>query len=173
MPDKAIDIKRMPAVREPLPDVWRSFRTELDRLFDRFDGGFWPSSMRRMFDLEPFWRQETSFDFNVPAVDVSEDEKAYTITAELPGIDEKNVEVAVSGDSLVLKGEKHKDKEEKDKNYYLSERSYGSFQRRFHLPDGIDTAKIAATFTKGILTVTLPKTTEAQKQQKKIEVKAG
>lgn len=172
MPDKAIDIKKMPAAREPFPDVWRSLRTEVDRLFDRFDGGFWPSSMRRMFDLEP-WRLESSFDFNIPAVDVSEDEKTYTITAELPGIDEKNVDVSVSGDSLVLKGEKHKEKEEKDKNYYLSERSYGSFQRSFRLPEGVDTAKIAATFAKGVLTVTLPKTTEAQKQQKKIEVKGG
>lgn len=173
MTDKAIDIKKIPAAREALPDMWRSFRTDLDRLFDRFDGGFWPPAMRRMFDMEPFWRQATSFDFNVPAVDVSEDEKAYTITAELPGIDEKNVDVSVHGDSLVFKGEKHKEREEKDKNYYLSERSYGSFQRSFRLPEGVDQSKIAATFAKGVLTITLPKTTEAQKQQKKIEVKAG
>jgi HSP20 family protein len=173
MPETAIDVKKTPARRESAPDVWRSFRSEIDRLFDRFDGGFRLPSMRRMFDLEPFWSSETSIDFNVPAVDVAEDDKAYTITAELPGLDEKNIEVSVSGDRLVLKGEKRHEKEEKKQNYYLSERSYGSFQRSFRLPDGIDQDKVAATFAKGILTVTLPKTAEAQKQQKKIEVKAA
>ncbi len=173
MPDTVIDIKKTPAHRESLPDVWRSFRNEIERLFDRFDGGFRLPSMRRMFDLEPFWGDETSFGFNVPAADVSEDDKAYKITAELPGLDEKSIEVLLSGDRLVLKGEKRQEKEEKDKNYYLSERCYGSFQRSFRLPDGVDQDKIAATFAKGVLTVTLPKTAEAQKQQKKIEVKAA
>ena len=172
MPETAIDIKKTPAPRESRPDVWQSFRSELDRLFDRFDAGFRVPSMRRMFDLEPFWRYETSFDFNVPAVDVSEDDKAYKITAELPGLDEKNIEVTLSGDRLVLKGEKHQEKEEKNKDHYLSERSYGTFQRSFRLPDGVDQGKVAATFAKGVLTVTLPKTAEVQKQQKKIEIKA-
>jgi len=85
----------------------------------------------------------------------------------------EHTEVSLSGDSLVLKGEKQQKKEEKDKNYYLSERSYGSFQRTFRLPDGVDRDKIAATFAKRVLNVTLPKTAEAQKQQKKIEVKAA
>lgn len=173
MPDSVIDIKKSPATRESVPDVWRSFRSELDRLFDRFDVGFRMPLMRRMFDLEPFFRPETSFGFNVPAVDVSEDDQAYKITAELPGMDEKNIEVSLSSDSLVLSGEKRQEKEEKDKSHFLSERCYGSFQRAFRLPDGIDRDKIAATFVKGVLTVTLPKTVEAQKQQKKIEIKAA
>lgn len=173
MPDKAIDIKKTPATREAVPDVWRSFRTEMDRLFDRFDFGFrWPA-MRRMFEMEPTWGGGPKFEFNVPAVDVTEDEKAYKITAELPGLDEKNVEVSLVGDTLTLKGEKRQEKEEKEKNYYLSERSYGSYQRSFGLPDGVDREKIAASFANGVLTVTLPKTVEAQKQQKKIEVKAA
>lgn len=177
MPDTAIDIKRTPAPapasREAVPDVWRSFRNEMNRLFDRFDGGFWFPPMRRMFDFEPFGRSETVFDFAVPAVDMTEDDKAYKIMAELPGLDEKSIEVSLSGDRLTLKGEKRQEKEEKNKNYYLSERSYGAFQRSFDLPDGIDQDKIAATFAKGVLTLTLPKTAEAQKQQKKIEVKAA
>ena len=167
-----IDIKKTPAPRETVPDVWRSFRSEIDRLFDRFDSGFQLPSIRRMLDLEPSWSPEVSFGFNVPAVDVSEDDKAYKLSAELPGLDEKNIEVTVSGDRLVLKGEKRQEKEEKKQNFYLSERSYGSFQRSFRLPDGVDQDKIAASFAKGVLTVTLPKTAEAQKQQKKIEVKA-
>jgi len=173
MRDTAIEVKKAMPPREAVPDVWRSFRNELDRLFDRFDGGFRLPSMRRMFDLEPFWRSEASFGINAPAVDVTEDDEAYKVTAELPGLDEKNIEVLLAGNQLVLKGEKRQEKEEKDKDYYLSERSFGSFQRSFRLPDGVDQDKIAATFAKGVLTVTIPKTAEAQKQQKKIEVKAA
>jgi HSP20 family protein len=143
---------------------------EMDRLFDRFGSGFGLPSLRRMFDTEPAWR--SSFSFSTPAIDMSEDEKAYKISAELPGIDAKDIDVSVSGDMLVLKGEKRQDKEEKGKNYHFSERAYGSFQRAFELP-GSDRNKIAADFSKGVLTITLPKTTEAQKPVKKIEVKSA
>ena len=78
----------------------------------------------------------------------------------------------LSGDMLVLKGEKRQEKEEKDKNYHFSERAYGSFQRAFDLPTTVDRNKIAADFSKGVLTITLPKTAEAQKPQKKIEIKS-
>ncbi len=104
---------------------------------------------------------------------MSEDEKAYKISAELPGIDAKDIDVSVSGDTLVLKGEKRQEKEEKDKNYHFSERAYGSFQRSFQLPPSVDRDKVAADFSKGVLTITLPKTAEAQKPQKKIEVKSA
>jgi len=78
-----------------------------------------------------------------------EDEKVYKISAELPGIDAKDVDVSVFGDMLVLKGEKRQEREEKDKNYHLSERAYGSFQRAFELPASVDRNKIAADFSKG------------------------
>ena len=90
------------------------------------------------------------------------------ISAELPGIDEKNVEVKVADDILTIKGEKQEEKEEKTKDYHLSERSFGSFQRAFQVPSGVDTDKIDAKFSKGILTVTLPKSTEAQKAPAKV-----
>jgi HSP20 family protein len=108
----------------------------------------------------------------VPAIDMSEDEKVYKISAELPGIDAKDIDVSVSGDTLVLKGEKRQEKEEKDKNYHFSERTYGSFQRSFQLPSSVDRDKVAADFSKGVLTITLPKTAEAQKPVKKIAVKS-
>lgn len=147
------------------PEPWRSFRSEMDRMFDRFAKGFSFSS------LEPFWTNNA--ELAAPAVDLTEDDKTYKVTAELPGMDEKDIDVTVSGGALVIKGEKKEEKEEKDKNYYLSERSYGSFQRSFSLPEGVDQDKIAANFAKGVLTVTLPKTADAQKTQKKIEVKAA
>lgn len=172
MSKSSIDVKKTPAAVEPAADVWKSFRTEMDRLMDRFDVGFrWPS-VRQLFDMSPLTQGETSFAFNTPAVDVSEDDKGFKVTAELPGLDEKNIEVAVTNHRLSIKGEKRQEKEEKDKNHYLSERSYGSFTRSFNLPEGVDTDKIVAEFSKGVLTVTLPKTAEAQKQ-KKIDVKAA
>ena len=118
-----------------------------------------------------YLRQESTFSFAPPVVDVAEDEKAYRITAELPGLEPKDIELSVSGDRLVLRGEKREEKEQKDKNYYMSERAYGSFQRAFALPEGIDRDKIAAELAKGVLTITLPKTAEAQKPAQKIEVK--
>jgi HSP20 family protein len=153
--------------------VWRSFRSEMDRLFDRFAGGFGFPSLRRMFDIEPTWRPASSFTFSAPAIDMSEDEKAYKVSAELPGLDAKDVDVSISGNTLVLKGEKRQEKEEKEKNYYFSERAYGSFQRAFELPASVDRDKVSADFAKGVLTITLPKTPDAQKQQKKIQVKSA
>ena len=108
----------------------------------------------------------------MPAVDVSETDKAYEITAELPGMDEKNVEVKVATGVLTIKGEKQDEKEEKKKDYYMRERSFGSFERTFAVPDGVDSDKIDANFKKGILSVTLPKNAEAQKAEK-IAVKAA
>lgn len=164
-----VEVKKTPAPHSAA-NPWPSFRSEFDRFFDRFTGIGMPS-MRRMFDLLP--PDETGLGFNVPAVDVTEDDKAYRIAAELPGLEEKDIEVSVTGDLLTLKGEKRQEKAEKNKNWYVSERSYGSFQRAFELPQGIDRDKIAAEFAKGVLTVTLPKSAEAQKQQKKIDVKAA
>jgi HSP20 family protein len=169
MAQTPVEVKKTTPARTP--DVWRSFRGEMDRLFDRFADGFGLPAFRRMFDFEPAWRSDSSFGFTAPAVDVTEDDKAYTITAEVPGLEEKNIDVTVSGDMLTLQGEKRYEKDEQDKNRYMSERAYGSFQRSFALPDGIDRDKMAANLSKGVLTVTLPKTAEVQKQQKKIEVK--
>jgi len=164
-----VEVKKTLAPRAAT-DPWQSFRGEFNRLFDRFSD-FGMPSMRRLFEAAPSF--DETFSVNVPAVDVTEDEKAYKVAAELPGLDEKNVEVSVAGDVLTIKGEKRQEKEEKNKNWYVSERAYGSFQRAFVLPEGVERDKIVAEFAKGVLTVTLPKSAEAQKQQKKIEVKAA
>jgi len=94
-----VEVKKTPAPRAAV-DPWQNFRSEIDRLFDRFTGGGFPS-MRRL--LEPGPAFESGFDFNVPAVDVTEDDKVYKIAAELPGLDEKDIEVSVTGDVLTLK----------------------------------------------------------------------
>lgn len=170
MAETQIDVKKTQAAKPQAPEVRRHFHSEIDRLFDFFDDFRFPT-MRSFFDAEPRW--PARFSLKVPAVDVVEDDKAYKITAELPGIDDKKVEVASDGDVLTIKGEKSQEKEEKDKNYDPSERSYGAFERSFRLPEDVDRDTIEATFANGVLTVTLPKSATAQKSAKKIEVKAA
>ena len=178
MASTPVEVKKAAAApapaRAPAADPWHNFRNEMDRLFDRFTGSFGvPSSWRRMLDWEPATRSETTFSFGAPSVDVAEDDKAFKITAELPGLEAKDVEVSIAGDMLVLKGEKTQEREQKDKNYHMSERAYGSFQRAFALPDGVDRNKIAADLAKGVLTITLPKNAQAQQPAQKIEVKTA
>ena len=159
------------ALREWRPS--ETLRREIDRVFDDFGGGFWRSPFRRsVFDVEPFWRRELTWT-TTPAMDVAETDKAYEITAELPGMSESDVEVVAANGVLTIKGEKKEEKEEKKKDYYLSDRRYGSFERRMQLPEHVEAPKIEAAFKKGVLTVTLPKKPEAQKPAKKIEVKAA
>jgi HSP20 family protein len=133
----------------------RSFRNEMDRLWNRFLGE------------RPFGRTFT--EEWLPSIDVTETKDNLLIMAELPGLEAKDVDVSVSGDILTIKGEKKKEEEEKDEHYYHCERYCGSFQRSFRLPVNIEADKVEATFDKGVLKVTLPKAEEAKK--KKIEIK--
>lgn len=172
MASTPVEVKKTvpaPAPAPAAPEAWRSFRTEMDRLFDRFAGGFGMPTLGRFFDVAPTVR--TALTMPVPAVDISEDDAGYKITAELPGLEEKDVEVTLTDDVLTIKGQKSAETEKQEKNLYLSERSYGAFQRAFVLPDGVDAEKIAADVAKGVLTVTVPKAAPAQK--KTIEVKAA
>ena len=164
--------KMAPTTLQP----WRpfeSFRREVDRLFDDFSSGIWRSPFgRSVFDIEPFRRSETAFG-SVPAVDITQTDKGYEITAELPGMEDKDIEVKLANGVLTLRGEKRAEKEEKNKDYYVRERSFGSFERSFQVPEDVDADKVNASFKKGVLTVMLPKSAQAQKAEKKIEVKAG
>jgi HSP20 family protein len=104
-------------------------------------------------------------------MDVTETDKEIEISAELPGLEEKDVQVNFADNVLTIKGEKKAEKEQKDKNYRLYERSYGSFERTLELPAGIDPEAIKASLSNGVLKVTVPKPTPAQ--VKKVEVKAA
>jgi HSP20 family protein len=150
---------------EPFEGLWM----QIDRLFEDFHRGLWRTPLSRT-GVEPFRRMETVWG-DTPAVDVIEKDKAYEITAELPGMDEKDIEVKLANGTLTIMGEKQEDKEEKQKNYYLSERRYGSFRRSFQIPDGVDADKIEATFQKGVLTIAMPKKPEALAGEKKVAIK--
>jgi HSP20 family protein len=158
------------------PRTWSVFeglRRDIDCLFDDVGGGLWRNPLRRStVDMMPFWGRELTLPA-VPAVDVSDIEKAYEIAAELPGIDEKNIEVKVSNGILTIRGEKQEEKEEKRKTITLGNGIPGRLSAAFRSPDGVDTDKIEAGFKKGVLTVTLPKKPEIQQAAKTISVKAA
>ena len=111
-----------------------------------------------------------------PRVDVAEDEKTVTLTAELPGVNEEDIEVTLAGDQLTIKGEKHSEldekKESEGRTVHRTERSYGAFQRTITIPYKVEADQVSAHFKDGVLTITLPKPadTVAQKQERKIEV---
>lgn len=168
--------EKVPANKTGLHQLWRPFeslRREVDRLFEDFDMGLWRSPSRRSaFEIGPVWSRPPGWAAE-PAVDIVENEKSFEITAELPGMDEKNVEVKLVNGGLSIRGEKREEREESKKDYYLHERSFGAFERSFVMPDSVDPERIEASFKKGVLTVTLPKKPEAAKVEKKIEVKAA
>ena len=151
-------------------DLWLSFRGELDNLFDRFSSGFESYALKPFSNLENSWSKDFH-GFAPLAVDVGENDKAYTISAELPGVDEKNIEVSVEDGMLAVRGEKRQEQEEKDKHHYMRERRYGAFQRMFALPKGTDENKVEARFHNGVLTISVPKPAGAP--ARKVDVKAA
>ncbi len=175
MNDTTVPVQNKPAPAAPtVPspwEGWRPLREEMNRLFDRFTTGFGLPLAKQLSDPFPVPKFASSFSLAAPAVDLTEEATGYKISAELPGMTEKDIDVSVSGDVVTLKGEKRQEREDKTENYHISERSYGSFQRSFYIPEGVDRDKIAAEFSKGVLTLTLPKSPEAQTASKKIEVK--
>jgi HSP20 family protein len=160
-----------------------NLRRDIDRLFEDLDMNFWQGPFRRpMQDMLPFGRYENfgRYNFNrhdswenVP-VEVFEKEGDFEIVCELPGIDEKDIEVKYVNGMLMIRGFKKQPKEEiKRDYYYFSERRYGSFERWFAVPEWVDFEKISAVLNKGVLTIVLPKSLSAQKQEKKIAIKAA
>ena len=142
-------------------DIFSAMRDEMDRVFERFQHG-WPR-------FPALFRRDGAI--TVPELDVRENTNAIVIEAELPGVDEKDVSVTLANGLLTIKGEKKHEKEEKGENYYVSERSFGSFERSIRLPDTIDEGKVEAKFDKGVLRVTAAKKPEAVKAERKIEIK--
>ena len=148
-------------VTRPLSNPFSALQQEIDRLFEGFSRGFSGFPAREV----------------MPSMDLSETDKEIEITAELPGLERKDVDISLEDDVLTIRGEKKtesvqdnkKDKGSDNKNYHLSERSYGMFYRVLQLPPGIDPSTVKATMSNGVLKITIPK--PARTQAKKIEVK--
>ena len=126
----------------------------------------WPSL------LDPFRHLgQTISNFLSPSAEAVNTENAYEISVELPGVAEKDIDISLEDGLLTVKGEKRSEREEKDENYYFSERRYGSFQRAFRLPENIKEDDIHAKFKDGVLTVSLPKAEPKKPSGRKIAVK--
>jgi HSP20 family protein len=148
----------------PMSQTFESLHREMNRLFDEF----MPGTERHLTASGNGFLTRVS-----PAIDEAEDEKAYYVTAELPGMDEKDIDISLADNVLTIQGEKKLEKEEKEKNYHMIERAQGAFRRVLALPSEIDENKVEASFRKGVLSITLPKSKEAQAKEKHIKIKAA
>ncbi|MEA2904398.1 MAG: hypothetical protein QOI12_1785 [Alphaproteobacteria bacterium] len=139
-------------------NVFGSLQREVDRLFDEFARGFGALATQGNGSL-------------VPSMDISENDKEYVITAELPGLERKDVEISLDDNVLTIRGEKkvESEQDDKDKNVHVAERSYGVFYRVLQLPASVDPSSVQATMSNGVLKITIPK--PAKPESKKIEVK--
>jgi HSP20 family protein len=141
-------------------DPFRALQRQIDQVFSDFSR-----------DLPSVgWTRNGSLNL---AVDVVETDKTLEVTADLPGVDEKDISVTLAGDTLMIKAEKKTEKEEKGKDYHVSERSYGMFERSMDLPFKPESSKVDAKFEKGVLKVTINKPAEVQTLTQKIPVKAA
>jgi HSP20 family protein len=150
---------------------YESFLREMDTLHEemnRLFESFWKDSGSRNFLTRP-WQ----VDDLTPRVDETEDEKAFHVKVELPGMDEEDVDITLSDSVLTIRGEKKREKEEEGKDFYRSERSFGTFRRSLPVPVEVEESKIEARFEKGVLYIELPKSREAQSKIKHIPVKAA
>jgi len=123
-------------------------RQEMDRVFDRF--------------FEPRWDEFEPAGQWTPKVDVSETKEAVVVKAEIPGVDQKDINVSLQDQILTIRGEKHKETDENSEKYHRVERSWGAFMRAFRMPAAVAGDKVTATFKDGTLTITLPKAPEAK-----------
>lgn len=155
---------------EPEERPFESFRRDIETLHREMD---------RLFEV--MWREgagtsrlpEWTRGELAPQLDVNEDDKAFHVKIDLPGMDQKDVDITMSDRTLTIRGERKEDKETKEKEYYRRERAYGAFRRTIEIPAAVDATKIEAKFSNGVLTIELPKTKEAQEKVKHIEVKAA
>jgi len=156
----------LPAVQRPdrsdADHPFYSLQRQMNSLFDDFFSGF---------DMAPRSLGAGGFTAFIPSIDVKESDKEFTVRAELPGVEEKDIEVTVTNDAVMIKGEKKEEKEDKGKNYYYMERSYGSFNRVIPLTSETDANKAEASFKNGVLNITVPKSQMAKAKGTKVPIK--
>ena len=152
------------AGRDEFLDPFVTLRRDVDRMFDDFFTNFGGRA------LGPLSGGRQSV---MPAIDVAETDKELVITAEMPGLDEKNFEVTVAGDVLTVKGEKKAEREQKNGDAHYMERRFGSFSRSVRLPFEVNDQPVDAKFDRGVLTIRVAKPAEMQKAVRRIEVKAA
>jgi HSP20 family protein len=156
MSKSVVPVTPQRAVARQETNPFAFLQQEIDRLFEGFGRSF-----------PAFGTGGTA----LPRMDVSETDKAIEVTAELPGLEAKDVQLNLADNILTIRGEKKSEREEKEKDYHLVERSFGSFARSVQLPDGVKPEDVSAEIAKGVLKVTVKK--PAPKQSKQIEIKTA
>lgn len=146
-----------------------SLQREMDRLFDEF----WKGSTNQGFMTQGLTAEPFGYGMLNPVIDVSDDDNAFHVRAELPGMSKEDVDITLANGLLTIRGEKKQEDEEKGKNFYRQERAFGTFSRTLQIPVDVDESKIEARFENGVLNIDLPKTEEARSHVKHIEVKAA
>ncbi len=153
-----------PARRDDFWAPFAAFRREMDRMFDDFFDGLGGRA-----PATPFFGSRTGV---TPSIDLDETDKELIVTAELPGLDDKDFEVTVSGDVLTLKGEKKAEREERNGDAHYIERRFGAFSRSVRLPFEVNDQEVDARYDKGVLTIRIPKPAELQRPARRIEVRS-
>jgi HSP20 family protein len=143
----------------------RAWEREFDRIFEDLPFLRWP----RLRELEPF-RFRRELRLQAPSLDVYEEKNELVVKAEIPGLSKDDIEITLSNSTLTLKGEKKKEEEVKEKDYYRCEREYGAFLRTVDLPAEVDTDKAKAVFKNGVLEVRLPKSAATKTKQVQVSV---
>ena len=166
IPWRKMSEEMMPTRRadNPVSLFDREINHMFEDFFEDFERGLGRGSLLRRNED---WLDET------PSFEVSETDEEFCVKAELPGLDEKDIEVRMDGNELTVRGEKKREHDEKKRDYYVSEMSYGEFTRSVLLPEGVDHEKVKAVFKKGVLTLTLPKTEHGKAMHKRIDVVAA
>tara|TARA_R110002020_G_scaffold32448_4_gene99835 strand:- start:5973 stop:6509 length:537 start_codon:yes stop_codon:yes gene_type:complete len=155
-----------------LEHPFESVRREFDRLFEEMDRNSWLAPFS-LFNGAPAKTGNGPAWMATPAVDVVERDDAYEITADMPGMDDKNIDVSLANGGLTIHGEKREDSTDESVDHYIRERRYGAFERRFALPEDVNADKIQASYANGVLRVTLPKNPGAASAKRRIDVKKG
>ena len=156
-----------PAVRGRAEmEPWRF--SNVERMFEDWFEDFWSKPFPRLW--RPNFSRLQSFAFEAPALDVYEQKDDLIVKAEIPGLTKDEINITLEGNTLTIKGEKKKEQEVKEEDYYKCERSYGSFSRSIDLPVAVQTNKVNASFKDGVLELRLPKTEEAKKNVVTIKV---
>jgi HSP20 family protein len=152
--------RKLPVLKQENSNPFLTLQQEMNNVFNRFSDNF----------LSPFRNEPWS---TYPKVNIKESKNEIEVTAELPGLDKKDIEISISDNVLTLKGEKRLENETKENNYYKMERSYGAFNRVITLPADVKTDKTNAEFKNGILKITISKKPESEQKAKKIDIKTA
>ena len=164
----------------PIVNDWGLVVDNLHQQFDRLYGQIFRA--HQMFgtpltewrDVDPLKQAEKPFRgfSNLPQTDVAEDDDGFTISVELPGLDENDIDLSTKNGRLTISGEKTTERDDVEKNYHIKERRYGSFRRSFNIPEYVNDNNIKADFSRGVLTITLPKKPSAASTARKIKITA-